>query len=113
MRIRFQLIVFMFLRMVLNTMHRMVYPFLAVFARGMGVDLTTVSFVVTARSFVGMFAPIFGSVSDSRGERRFSWSQIWSVLVQTFTTSTIPVLVTEIVFVTKPVGVKVRVLTVN
>lgn len=69
MRIRFQLFVFMFLRMVLNTMHRMVYPFLAVFARGMGVDLTTVSFVVTARSFVGMFAPVLGSVADSRGRR--------------------------------------------
>ena len=69
MRIRFQLIIFMFVRMVMNTMHRMVYPFLAVFARGMGVDLTTVSYVVTARSFVGMFAPLFGSVADSRGRR--------------------------------------------
>jgi len=69
MRIRFQLVIFMFLRMVLNTMHRMVYPFLAVFARGMGVDLTTVSFLVTARSFVGIFAPLFGSVADSRGRR--------------------------------------------
>ncbi len=69
MRIRFQLVIFMFVRAVLNTMHRMVYPFLAVFARGMGVDLTTVSFIVTARSFVGMFAPVFGSVADQRGRR--------------------------------------------
>jgi predicted MFS family arabinose efflux permease len=69
MRIRYQLVIFMFVRVVLNTMHRMVYPFLAVFARSMGVDLTTVSFVVTARSFVGMFAPLFGSVGDSRGRR--------------------------------------------
>src|SRR5512147_1832193 len=69
MRIRFQLIVFMFLRTVLNTMHRMVYPFLAVFARGMGVDITTLSFLVTARSFVGMFAPLLGSLADHRGRR--------------------------------------------
>jgi predicted MFS family arabinose efflux permease len=69
MRIRFQLIIFMFVRTVLNTMHRMVYPFLAVFARGIGVDITTLSFIVTARSFVGMFAPVFGSVSDQRGRR--------------------------------------------
>lgn len=69
MRIRFQLVVFMFLRMVMNTMHRMVYPFLAVFARGMGVELTTVSFVVMARSFVGLFAPLFGSFADSHGHR--------------------------------------------
>jgi MFS transporter, DHA1 family, inner membrane transport protein len=69
MRIRFQLIVFMFLRTILNTMHRMVYPFLAVFARGLGVDITTLSFVVTARSFVGMFAPVFGSFADHRGRK--------------------------------------------
>ncbi len=69
MRIRFQLFVFMFLRTILNTMHRMVYPFLAVFARGLGVDVTTFSFVVTARSFVGMFAPVFGSFADHRGRR--------------------------------------------
>lgn len=69
MRIRFQLIIFMFLRIVMNTMHRMVYPFLAVFARGLGVDITTVSFVVTARSFFGLFAPIVGGVVDHRGRR--------------------------------------------
>ena len=69
MRIRFQLIIFMFVRTVLNTMHRMVYPFLTVFARGLGVDITTISFVVTARSFVGKFAPVFGSVADQRGRR--------------------------------------------
>ena len=69
MRLRFQLLIFMFLRIILNTMHRMVYPFLAVFARGLGVDLTTLSFVVTARSFFGMFAPVFGSIADQRGRR--------------------------------------------
>ena len=55
MRLRFQLLVFMGLRTVLNTLHRMVYPFLAVFARGLGVDIAMLSFVVTLRSFVGMF----------------------------------------------------------
>ena len=69
MRIRFQLIVFMFLRIVMNTMHRMVYPFLAVFARGLGVDITTLSFVVTARSFFGLLAPVVGGVVDHRGRR--------------------------------------------
>jgi predicted MFS family arabinose efflux permease len=69
MRIRFQLVIFMFVRTVLNTMYRMVYPFLAVFARGLGVDITTLSFIVTARSFVGMFAPVLGSIGDQRGRR--------------------------------------------
>ena len=31
------------IRTVLNTAHRMVYPFLSIFARGLGVDLTTMS----------------------------------------------------------------------
>jgi predicted MFS family arabinose efflux permease len=69
MRIRFQLIVFMFIRTILNTMQRMVYPFLSVFARGLGVDITTLSFIITARSFVGMFAPLLGSSVDHRGRR--------------------------------------------
>src|SRR4026209_354724 len=69
MRIRYQLVIFMFVRTVLNTMHRMVYPFLAVFARGLGVDITTLSFVVTARSFFGLLAPVVGGVVDHRGRR--------------------------------------------
>src|SRR5215210_5420992 len=69
MRLRFQLLIFMFLRIVLNTMHRMVYPFLAVFARGLGVKFTTLSFIVTARSFIGMFTPVLGAIADQRGRR--------------------------------------------
>ena len=69
MRLRFQLVIFMFLRTILNTMHRMVYPFLAVFARGLGVEITTLSYVVTARSFFGMFVPVFGSIADHRGRK--------------------------------------------
>lgn len=69
MRLRFQLLIFMFLRSILNTMHRMVYPFLAVFARGLGVEIATLSYLVTARSFFGMFAPLFGSIADHRGRK--------------------------------------------
>jgi len=59
----------MFLRTILNTMHRMVYPFLAVFARGLGVEITTLSYIVTARSFIGIFTPFFGSIADHRGRK--------------------------------------------
>ncbi len=69
MSIRFQILVFVVLRTILNTMHRMVYPFLTVFARGLGVDLITLSVVVTARSFFSMFAPVLGSIADQRGRR--------------------------------------------
>ena len=69
MRLRFQLIIFMFLRTIFNTMHRMVYPFLAVFARGLGVDLTTFSFAITARWLVGAFSPAFAPIADQRGRK--------------------------------------------
>jgi predicted MFS family arabinose efflux permease len=69
MGLRFQLLIFMVLRTILNTLHRMVYPFLAVFARGLGVEYTTLSFVVTLRAFTGMFAPVLGTIADQRGRR--------------------------------------------
>ena len=69
MRLRFQLLIFMILRTILNTLQRMVYPFLTVFARGLGVEYTTLSFVVTLRSFIGMFAPVLGTIADQRGRR--------------------------------------------
>ena len=69
MRLRFQLIIFMFVRTILNTMHRMVYPFLAVFVRGLGVEFTTISYLVTTRSFFGMLSPIFGSIADRYGRK--------------------------------------------
>lgn len=69
MRLRFQLIVFMLIRTVFNTMHRMVYPFLSVFARGLGVELTTFSFIITARSLVGAFSPVFAPIADQRGRK--------------------------------------------
>ena len=69
MRLRFQLLLFMFIRTIQNTMHRMVYPFLAVFARGLGVEITTMSYVITARAFFGVLAPIIGSSADRRGRK--------------------------------------------
>jgi predicted MFS family arabinose efflux permease len=69
MPLRFQLLIFMLVRTILNTMHRIVYPFLAVFARGLGVEYTTLSFVVTLRAFIGMFAPVLGTIADQRGRR--------------------------------------------
>lgn len=69
MQMKKQLGLIMVIRTVFNTAHRMAYPFLGVFARGLGVDLTTISLVVSARSFVGIFSPFFSSVSDHRGRR--------------------------------------------
>jgi MFS family permease len=69
MRLRFQLLIVMVLRTIINTMHRMVYPFLGTFARGLGVDITALSFALTGRSLAGALAPFIGSVADQRGRR--------------------------------------------
>jgi len=69
MRLRFQLMIIMVLRTIFNTMHRMVYPFLGTFARGLGVDITALSFALTGRSLAGAFVPFIASVADQRGRR--------------------------------------------
>lgn len=63
------LLLFTTIRTVINTLHRMVYPFLAVFARGLGVDILAMSFALTARSVVGTFGPFLASAADSRGRK--------------------------------------------
>lgn len=69
MRLRFQLLLIMALRTIFNTAHRMVYPFLGTFARGLGIEVTALSFVLAARSFAGAFTPFLASVADQRGRR--------------------------------------------
>jgi len=59
----------MFLRTILNTAHRMVYPFLPVFARGLGVDLSSMSLLMTARSLLGTSSPLFAPMADRRGRK--------------------------------------------
>ncbi len=55
--------------MVFNTLYRMVYPFLAVFSRGLGVDLTTLSLAMTNRSLVGMLGAFLATISDRWGRK--------------------------------------------
>lgn len=69
MSTRSQLIIVSVLRIILNTMHRMVYPFLSVFARGLGVDVVAVSFALTGRNVVGIFGPLLAPISDVRGRK--------------------------------------------
>jgi predicted MFS family arabinose efflux permease len=56
-------------RFILHTTYRMMYPFLAVFARGMGVDLQAVSLAITAYNTSGAFGPFLASIADSRGRK--------------------------------------------
>ena len=69
MKIRLQLIIFMFVRTILNSAHRMVYPFLPIFARGLGVDIATMSLLMTGRSLLGATSPLLGPIADQRGRK--------------------------------------------
>jgi predicted MFS family arabinose efflux permease len=74
-RMRTQLASFSLTRTVINTGFRMVYPFLPVIARGLGVDLQQAALALTARAALGLASPLIGSVADTRSRRavmRFS-----------------------------------------
>ena len=67
--LRIQVAFFTIVRVAFNSMHRMVYPFLTIFARGLGVDLTTMSYALTARSIAGTVGPFAASAADHRGRK--------------------------------------------
>ena len=48
----------------------MIYPFLPVFARSVGVNLETMALVATARSTLGLAGPVLGSLGDQIGRKR-------------------------------------------
>lgn len=64
-----QVVSFTLIRLVLNTMHRMVYPFLPVFGRGLGVSLPALSAALTSRSLFGVLGPFLAALADSRGRK--------------------------------------------
>ncbi len=70
LRLRYQIALFTLARLVLNTGHRMIYPFLPTFARGLGVSLETVALGVTARAGLGLVSPLLGALADRHGRRR-------------------------------------------
>ena len=56
-------------RTVLNTAHRIIYPFLPSIARGLGISLTAASALVTVRLLAGLAGPFLGPMADRRGRR--------------------------------------------
>ncbi|NPV85768.1 MAG: MFS transporter [Anaerolineae bacterium] len=64
-----QTVVFMYGRMVVNINTRMVYPFLSTFARGLGVDMTAISHVVTVRALLGAVSPFLAQIAEQRGRK--------------------------------------------
>lgn len=67
--LNFQVTVVVIVRLVFNTFYRMIYPFLSYFAKGLGVDLRTISYAITMRSLMGLIGPFLASVADSRGRK--------------------------------------------
>jgi len=65
----FQVIIFALIRIVFNTIHRMIYPFLGDFGRGLGVNLSTLSLALTGRSIIGGVGPLLATIADSRGRK--------------------------------------------
>ena len=68
-RFRWQLLAATFARAVTNTAHRMLYPFLPEISRGLGITPLALTQMISARSALGMAAPLFGPVPDRAGRR--------------------------------------------
>jgi predicted MFS family arabinose efflux permease len=56
-------------RVVVNTAHRMVYPFLPFFAADLGVSLASFSLVLTVRSLLGTASPFLATLVERRGTK--------------------------------------------
>jgi predicted MFS family arabinose efflux permease len=65
-----ELVLFPFIRGIINTGFRMVYPFLPTIARSLGVSIESVALAITARSLIGLTGPLVGSAGDLLGRRR-------------------------------------------
>ena len=68
-RLRFQILAATLTRMVVNVAHRMIYPFLPAFSRGLGVPLESLTLILSVRGGLGMTSPFFGVIPDRLGRR--------------------------------------------
>jgi predicted MFS family arabinose efflux permease len=66
---RVQVVFLSLMRMLINTNTRMFYPFLSVFTRGLGVEFTSISYVISARSFTAALSPFLAPVAEKRGRK--------------------------------------------
>jgi len=67
---RLKIIVLTLVRIVLQVNIRMIYPFFAVFARGLGITTTELSLAVTARSLTGAAVPLLTPIADRKGRKQ-------------------------------------------
>ena len=69
LKLNFNIFVFTLTRTVINTSYRMVYPFLPVFAIGLGVEPASLALALSVRSFLGIFSPFLATVADTRDRK--------------------------------------------
>lgn len=67
--ITLQIAIFIAVRIVVNTSLRMIFPFLPMFGRGLGVDINTLSSAIALRSAAGIFGPFLAPLADRRGRK--------------------------------------------
>jgi len=68
-KLKLQIILFTIIRTVFNSAYRMIYSFLPIFGRGLGVELRSMSLGLTTRSVFSSLGPFVASVSDLRGRK--------------------------------------------
>ena len=64
-KINFNIALFTLTRTAINTSYRMVYPFLPIFAMGLGVEPATLAVALSIRSFLGIFGPFLATIADT------------------------------------------------
>ena len=68
-KIKLHIVLFTITRIVVNTSVRMVYPFLPVFARGLGVETASLAMSFSVRQFLGIFGPFLATVADTHDRK--------------------------------------------
>jgi len=68
-KIKGQIGLFTLTRIALSTNIRMVYPFLPVFARGLGIEPTALALALSVRSFLGILGPFLASIADTHDRK--------------------------------------------
>jgi MFS transporter, DHA1 family, inner membrane transport protein len=68
-RLSFQILVFIVIKALLNTMVRMVYPYQSYWIAGLGVDTRAFSRAISLRYAMSIFAPFLAASADRRGRR--------------------------------------------
>ncbi|MCO6449170.1 MAG: MFS transporter [Caldilineales bacterium] len=84
--VKFLLLVIL-VRLVRDTSVRMMYPYLPVYARGLGITLAAMGTLLAFRTAMLIFAPYFGHLADHTGSRRWLIPGYFVLAVGLFTFS--------------------------